>query len=376
MTDAPDLYEPDTIHAQACAVLSAWGMGAENATMTADAMLDCDLRGISTHGISLLQLYDKWRGSGGFNLVAEDRVLTDSASAAAIDAQGGLGFPVSMRAVRLACRKARETGLAAVTVRNSRHFGAAGYYARLGAEDGMIVFVASSTKVVCVVPPGAGSSVLGTNPLAYAVPRKGTQPIVFDMATSTAAGNKIRMFQIEGRPVPEGWVVDGKGRPVTDPDAAARIVYEGAPGGLTPLGSTPAMGAYKGYGLALFGHFLGGTLAGGAFAGARGSDAPEGDNIGHFFLALDPARFRDLAAFHADLDVVDRTLRDTPVVEPDRTILLPGDVEAALAERRRAEGIPLSGALVRQLSAIAKDAGAKFLLERKTHESKKKEPLT
>lgn len=371
----PTLYRAGSIRAQAAAVLSAWGMGAENVDLTADAMLDCDLRGIATHGISLLQLYDKWRAGGGFSLAAEDRLLADGPSTAAIDAQGGLGFPVSVRAVRLACNKARDTGLAAVTVRNSRHFGAAGYYARLGAEAGMIVLVASSTKVVCVVPPGAGQSVLGTNPLAYGIPRAGTHPVVFDMATSTAAGNKIRLFQINGQPVPEGWVVDGQGRPVTDPDHAARIVYEGAPGGLTPLGSTPQMGAFKGYGLALLGHFLGGTLAGGAFSGARGDDAPTGDNIGHFFLALDPARFRDLVDFHADLDLVDRTLRDTQAVDPDRPILLPGDIEAALVARHRADGVPLSDALVAQLRTIAGTAGAEFVLDRATNpDPSEKEP--
>lgn len=362
MSDATTLYSPASIRAQAAAILSAWGMASENVALTSEAMLDCDLRGISTHGISLLQLYEKWRADGGFNLGARDEVLGDGPATAAIDAQGGLGFPVSVRAVRLACEKARATGLAAVTVRNSRHFGAAGYYARLGAAEGMILFVASSTKVVCVVPPGAGSSVLGTNPLAYGIPRAGTHPIVFDMATSTAAGNKIRMFQIDGKAVPEGWVVDGQGQPVTDPDHAARIVYDGAPGGLTPLGSTPQMGAFKGYGLALLGHFLGGTLAGGTFSGARGEDKPKGDNIGHFFLALDPARFRDLVDFHSELDLVDRTLRGTPPVDPRRPILMPGDVEEALAARRATEGVPLTRALTDQLRKISDAAGADFIL--------------
>ena len=355
-------YTPDSIKAQAAEILSRWGMSADNVALTAEGMLDCDLRGIDTHGISLLALYDKWRVGGGFSLDATDKRLRDGPSYASIDAQGGLGFPVSVRAVELACEKARDTGLSAVTVKNSRHFGAAGYYARLGAEQGMMMLVATSTKVVCMVPPGAADAVLGTNPLAYAVPRQNGAPVVFDMATSTAAGNKIRLYQLSGTPVPEGWVVDHEGKSVTDPDIASEIVYGSRPGGLTPLGATPGMGAYKGYGLALMGHFFGGTLAGGDFAGSqnRAADAP--DNIGHFFLAMDPSKFRDLAEFEADMCDVDNSLRATPAVDPDRPILLPGDVERKVADQRRAAGIPLADALVDQLRRISTEAGAKFVL--------------
>ena len=356
-------YRPESIKSQAAAILSAWGMHADNVALTAEGMLDCDLRGIDTHGISLLALYDKWRAQGGFRLDAEDKSLRDGPSFASIDAQGGLGFPVSVRAVELACRKARETGLAAVTVRNSRHFGAAGYYARIGAEQGMIMLVATSTKVVCLVPPGASDAVLGTNPLAYAVPREDAAPVVFDMATSTAAGNKIRLYQLSGTPVPEGWVVNHEGQSVTDPDIAAEIVYGNRPGGLTPLGATPAMGAYKGYGLALLGHFLGGTLAGGDFAGSSSRNADAEDNIGHFFLALDPSRFRDPADFETDMGDVETTLRGTAPVDPERPVLLPGDVERKVADQRRADGIPLGDALVEQLKRISTEAGAKFVLE-------------
>lgn len=359
---AKTTYTPDSVKAQAAAILTAWGMSNDNVALTAEGMLDCDLRGIDTHGISLLALYDKWRANDGFSLAATDKILGDGASYASIDAQGGLGFPVSVRAVKLACDKARETGLAAVTVRNSRHFGAAGYYARLGAEQGMLMLVATSTKVVCMVPPGAADAVLGTNPLAYAIPRIGGTPVVFDMATSTAAGNKIRLYQLSGTPVPEGWVVDHEGKSVTDPEIASEIVYGDRPGGLTPLGATPGMGAYKGYGLALLGHFLGGTLAGGDFAGSNKRAADAEDNIGHFFLALDPTRFRESAAFETDMQDVEDSLRATPAVDPERPVLLPGDVELKVAEQRRAAGIPLADALVDQLKRISSEASTNFVL--------------
>jgi LDH2 family malate/lactate/ureidoglycolate dehydrogenase len=358
----PGPYTPDSVVRQAEAILRAWGMSEENIRLTADAMLDCDLRGIDTHGISLLVLYDGWRKGGGFNLAATDVIERDGPTFAHIDAQGGLGFPVSVRAVRLACRKAKAAGIAAVTVHNSRHFGAAGYYARLGAADGLIMLVATSTKVICVVPPGSRKPVLGTNPIAYGIPRRNAEPIVFDMATSTAAGNRIRLFQLQGKPLPEGWVVDEAGEPVTDAARANDIVYNAAGGGLTPLGANPVLGYHKGYGLALLSHFLGGALAGGGFAGSAKSDAPAGDNIGHFFLAIDPAVHRDPASFAADIEDVVSTLIGAPPVDPARPVLMPGDIESATFKRRRAEGIPLAPALVKQLEAIADDLGVAFHL--------------
>jgi LDH2 family malate/lactate/ureidoglycolate dehydrogenase len=363
MNEKPS-FSAEAVRAQTLHILTGWGMAGEDAEMTADALLDCDLRGIDTHGISLLALYAGWIAQGGFDLAARAEVVREGASSALLDANGGLGFAVSVRAAEMAADKAKAHGVAAVTVRNSHHFGAAGYYARIAARKGVVSLVATSTKVVCVVPPGASEPVLGTNPLAYGVPRKQGEPIVFDMATSTAAGNKVRLYQLTSTPVPEGWVVDGQGRPVTDPDIANRLIYEGGPGGLTPLGANPVLGAHKGYGLALLVHFLGGTLAGGRFAGSRHPEHPqgEGDNIGHFFLAVDPAAFRDMGDFVGDVDDVEQSLRETPPTEPGRPVLLPGDIEEAERLRRLESGIPLAPTLVEKLRAVAGDLRVPFIL--------------
>jgi len=363
--NAKPSFSADTVRAQTLLILKGWGMEGEDVEATADALLDCDLRGIDTHGISLLALYANWIKEGGFHLAARAELVQEGPASALLDAKGGLGFAVSVRAAKLAARKAKECGVAAVTVRNSHHFGAAGYYARIAAREGVVALVATSTKVVCLVPPGAAEPVLGTNPLAYGVPRAEGEPIVFDMATSTAAGNKIRLYQLTGTPVPEGWVVDGDGNPVTDPDLAAKMVYEKGPGGLTPLGATPVLGAHKGYGLALLVHFLGGTLAGGRFAGSRNPDHPqgEGDNIGHFFLAVDPAAFRLMDDFLADVGDVESSLRTAPASNPERPVLLPGDIEEEVRRRRLADGIPLAPNLIGKLRAIAAEIGVPFLLD-------------
>lgn len=354
-------FPEPVVRRQCAAILAAWGLSGEDLEVSADALVDCDLCGIDSHGISLLALYAGWMRAGGYDLAARPRIEREGPGHATVDAGNGLGFPAAVLAMRLAARKAKEQGVAAVTVRRSHHFGAAGYYARLGAREGVIALVTTSTKVVCVVPPGGAAPALGTNPLAYAIPT-GDEPIVFDIATSTAAGNKVRLHHLRDAPLPEGWVVDGEGRPVGDPHHAYRIVYEGAPGGLTALGATPALGVHKGYGLALLAHFLGGTLAGGAFH-AAGRAPGEKDNIGHFFLALDPAAFRGLDAFTADVADVAGRLRATPPADPDRPVLMPGDIEARTRAARLADGIPLAPGLLDQLRQIATTLGAPFHLE-------------
>ncbi|MEX0759422.1 MAG: Ldh family oxidoreductase [Tistlia sp.] len=361
--DTTPCFPEALLRRQAAAILGGWGLEGEALEATVDALIDCDLRGIDSHGISLLALFSNWMKSGQYDFAVKPKIEIDGPGYATVDAGNGLGFPAAVFATRLAVEKAKAQGIAAVTVRRSHHFGAAGYYARLAAREGVIALVATSTKVVCVVPPGGAEPVLGTNPLAYGIPTAAGEPIVFDMATSTAAGNKIRVHHLQDKPLPEGWVVDGEGRPVTDPHAAYRIIYEGAPGGLTSLGATPALGVHKGYGLGLLGHFLGGSLAGGAFHGAARQAAGSEDNIGHCFLAIDPAVFRGFEAFAADVEGVAGRLRGSTPVAPERPVLMPGDIEKAMLEQRRREGVPLSAALLGQLEGIAEGLGVPFHLE-------------
>jgi LDH2 family malate/lactate/ureidoglycolate dehydrogenase len=363
-TTTSTLFSEAVLRRQAAAILAGWGVPDDDLEATVDVLIDSDLRGVDSHGISLLALLAGWLKGGGYDLKARPRIERESASHALIDAGNNLGFAVSVFATNLAVRKARGAGMAAVAVRRSHHFGAAGYYARRAAREGMVSLVATSTKVVCVVPPGGSAPVIGTNPLAYGIPTGSGEPIVFDMATSTAAGNKVRVHHLRNQPIPEGWVVDAKGAAVTDPHAAFKLVYDGTQGGLTPLGATPTLGVHKGYGLALLVHFLGGALAGGTFAGARAKGDTAEDNIGHFFLAIDPAIFRPFDAFAADVGVVANTLRAAPAVDPARPVLMPGDIETKVHAQRKRDGIALPATLIEQLRAIAKHLGVAFHLDR------------
>ena len=351
----------EAIRAQAVLILKAWGMNAEDAELTAGALSDCDLRGIETHGISLLALYALWIKARPFNLAAQSKLERDGAGFALLDGQGGLGYAVSVRAMKLAVAKARITGIAGVAVRNSRHFGAAGYYARLGAQAGMLTLVTTSTRVVSVVPPGARAPMLGTNPLAYGIPRGKGDPVVFDMATATVAGNKVRMRALKNMPLPEGWVVDDKGAPVIDPHHGTKIIFETGAGGLTPLGASSELGSHKGFGLALLVHFLGGTLAGASFP-ASSQRPDDADDVGHFFLAIDPNVYRDASAFHGDVEDVVATLRAAPPVDPKRPVRIPGDLESRIYADRVRNGVPMPMGVVRQLANLSRELGIDFPL--------------
>jgi LDH2 family malate/lactate/ureidoglycolate dehydrogenase len=357
----PRRVPAETVRAQIAVVLHAWGMPEDDVATTAEVMIETDLSGIDSHGLSMLPFYDRIRRKGHLNLEAVPEIVRRAGAVALIDADRGLGHPVSVMAMRLALDKAQEHGIAVVSVFNSHHFGAAGYYAGLAAQRGMIGLVCSSARTVTLVPTFGAEPVLGTNPLAFAAPAGRNPPVILDIATSVVAANKVKVYAFHGKPIPAGWVVDGEGRPVTDAAEALRYAMERPEGGLNPIGGTREMGGHKGYGLALLVQILGSTLAGASFSPTRGADEP--DNIGHFFLALDPAAFRPLDAFTRDLDTVVDTLRNTRRADPLQPVLVAGDPERLARAERLAAGIPVPEALRRQIRELAAAAGVKYLLD-------------
>jgi len=367
-TDAtvPCLRVPgEVVRQQIEAVLRAWGMREETLRTTAAVMTETDLIGVDSHGISMLPEYDIRRQSGRIDLTAVPRIVRESPVSALIDAGAGFGHPAAVLATELAIEKCRVHGVATVGVRNSHHFGAAGHYARLAAEAGVVAVVTSSSRYVSVVPTRGAEPVLGTNPIAMAAPAGGHPPVVLDMATSVAAINKVKVHAIRGEPIPAGWVVDGDGAPLTDAAAALDQLREQPDGGLAPLGGADeSTGGHKGYGLSLFAQILGGTLTGSSFSPVRnatmGPDAP--DNIGHLFIALDPAWFRDAGGFEADVGVIVDTLHGSRPAHPDRPVLVAGEPEWITRQERLRLGIPLPLTLCTAIRELADAAGAPYLL--------------
>lgn len=343
----------DTLVAQVTAVLAGWNMPLDLARTTAEVMVDADLAGIDSHGISMLPTYETQLRDGRLHVQGRPAVTRDGPATALVDAGGGLGHPAAVESMRLATDKAARLGVGLVAVRNSRHFGAAGYYAGLAAQRGMIGLVTTSARTVCVPPARAAVPRLATNPLAFAAPAGRNRPFLLDMSTSTAAVNKVKVFGYQNRRLPAGWVLDGGGNSVRDAGEAMRHIRGGRGGGLTPLGGTSEMAGHKGYGLGMMVQILSATLSGAV---------EEPDAVGHFLMAVDPRAFRDDGAFEADLDEMVDLMHATPALDPELPVLVPGDPEAAARERRLREGISLPNALLDQLRGVCERAEVPFLL--------------
>ena len=360
-------YTPASVEAQIDAVLAAWGMPLDKRRTTAGLMLETDLRGIDSHGISMLVMYEQMQQAGQVRFDAEPVIVRQTATTALVDGGAGLGHPVSVMAMQLAIDKALAHDTGIVAVRNSHHFGAAGCYANMASERGLIGIVSTTSRVITVVPTFGAERVLGTNPFAFASPAANHPPVTLDMSTSIVAANKVKAYAFKGKDIPSGWVIDAEGLPVTDSPTAYRQLFESQAGGLTAIGGAGMdLGGHKGYGLAIFAQILSGALGGGSFSPIRnrtqqGSDP---DNIGHFFMALNPAAFRPQQDFEADVGTVVETLRGTRPSTPGQPVLIPGDPEWASKEERLANGIPIPAPLVARIGEIAAAAGAAFVLER------------
>ena len=352
------------IKSQLVSVLRAWGMSDAHADTTAEMMVETDLRGVDSHGISMLPTYDQEFRNGRLNMRPVFKTVRDAASTALIDADASLGHPVSVYAMNLAVDKCRESGVAVVSVVNSHHFGAAGCYSKIAADRGVIGMVTASTRGVTMVPTFGAEPVMGTNPLAFAAPARRNPPFQLDMATTTVAAGKVKVYKLNHKPLPSGWVVDGQGQPVTDEAEAFRYVFERPEGGISPVGGSREMASHKGYGLAVMVHILGGVLSGASFSPIRNRTQKSSDphNIGHFFMAIDPRAFRDEGDFENDLDQVIDVLHNAKRANPTQPVLVAGDPELATRQERLEAGVPIPDDLMEQLRAVAERAGVPFVL--------------
>lgn len=336
---------------QIFSILQAWEMEATQAKIIAEVLHAADLMGIDSHGATLLPLYDAQIRSGGATARPEIRVVHEKAAVALIDGGAGFGQVPGMMAVDLAAERAESFGIAAVAIRNSNHYGAAGIYARRLAERGLIGLSTSSVWRAAIVPTRGKAPKLGTNPIALAAPSGRGKPFLLDMATSTAAIGKLKLAARAGTTIPEGWALTPEGAPQRDPALALTDTL------LVPLGG------HKGYGLATMVEILSSTLSGAAQTPLRGEPGPRHD-VGHFVMAIDPGLIRgSRAAFEADLDRMLDALRATPPADPAQPVLVAGEPEYACEADRLLHGIPLAPKFAAQLRELTERSGAPFILE-------------
>src|SRR6267378_2070678 len=352
------------VRRQLVSVFRAWGMSEAHAETTADMMVETDLRGVDSHGIGMLPTYDQEFRNGRLNMRPIFKKVRETPATALVDADASLGHPAAAHGMNLAVDKCLAAGVGVVAVFNSHHFGAAGCYARIAADRGVIGMVTSATRGVTMVPTFGAEPVMGTNPLAFAAPAKRNPPFLLDMATTTVAAGKVKVYKLNHKPLPAGWAVDGNGQTVTNPEEAFRYVFERPEGGITPLGGARDVGGHKGYGLAVMVHILGGILAGASFSPIRNRTQGPSDphNIGHFFMAIDPRAFRPEGEFQGDLDQVIDMLHGAKRADPAQPVLVAGDPEMATRSERLEQGVPIPADLMEQLRAVAASARVPFVL--------------
>jgi LDH2 family malate/lactate/ureidoglycolate dehydrogenase len=345
--------------AQLKAILLGWDMPEDNAEITADILSWADLHGVDSHGMSMIPGYDRLRRTGRARMGARPTILKQTPVSALVDGGGGLGHVPAHFAMSTAIAKAKQSGMAIAVVRNSAHFGATGYYTLMAANAGLIGMAGTSASGIQVAPTFGKEAKLGTDPWSFAAPTAGGKPFLLDMATTTVAAGRIRNKANENLPTPPGWVLDHEGRPSTDP-----LVAKEKGGFLTSLGGSPENSSYKGYGLAAMVNILSSCLSGATLiTDPMHTKKPQGMDIGHFFMAIDPTLFRTQDEFTADVTRFCDDLRATKPVDPAQPVMVAGDPQWNNAERRMQDGIPVGPGLLNQVRQIAQAAAAPWLLD-------------
>jgi len=347
MTETPVRVSQERLRAFIAAAFERLGLPAADALIVATLMAEADLQGSDGHGVIRLPQYAKRIKSGGVNPRPDIRVVEERAGMALIHGDNGMGHLVMQRAAHLAIEKARTAGVAWVGSQWSNHAGPASLYARMPLAHDMIGLYFAVGNANHLPPWGGLDMLLSTNPIAAAVPAGAEAPVVLDMATTVAAYGKVKAKAQRGETMPEGWMIDREGRPLTDPRRAEE-------GFLLPIGG------YKGYGLALLVGLLAGTLNNAAMGKDVvdfNRDQSSATNTGQAIVAIDLAAFGEVDAFKARVDALVRDLRGSQRMPGVERIWLPGEQSQAKRIAYARDGIPIAGGLMRNLDGLATELG-------------------
>jgi len=352
------LFPSETLARFSRRVFEHFGVPPDDARIAAGILEAADLRGVDSHGVARLRTYFDMLSLGRINPKPSVTIVRESASTATVDGDNGLGLVVGPKANAIAMAKAAEAGSGWVSVRNTNHYGIAGWYVLEALKKDLIGWaMTNSTKLVA--PLWGAERMLGTNPIAIAFPGAEEPPIVIDLATCAAAYGKIEIAVRAGEKIPKGWAIDRAGKDTEDPQA----MIDG--GALLPLGSDRERGGHKGYGLAIAVDVLSAVLSGanwGPFTPpfALRQELPAravGLGIGHFFGALRIDAFIDPDEFKRQIDDFVRTFRATKPAPGTNGPILPGDPEREAEAIRSKLGIPLVVPVVQDLEEISRCTG-------------------
>ncbi len=343
------LIRPAELEGFVCELFRRAGMDDDGATWTARALVQTNLWGIDSHGVLRVPAYVARLRAGAINGCARPRVVGGRAAVELLDGDDGAGFVVARAAMLRAIELAELHGVGVVGAIRSNHFGAAGLYARLAADAGMIG-IAMTNVAPNVVAPGGSQPVVGNNPLAIAVPTYGEFPFVIDVSFSAVAGGKLLLASKKGERIPLDWATDHEGQPTDDPARAFA-------GFLLP------MGGFKGLGLAYAVDILCGVVTGGHFGREMKGmythpDDPSG--TGHMMIAIDPEAILSLDQLRERMTAFVRMVKSSAMRDDRDEMLLPGELEY-LSSQRRDAGIPLPAALYEELAMLGEDLGVPLM---------------
>lgn len=338
-------------------VFLAIGCSEEHATTATTTLLSADVRGIDSHGVARLSGYVRLWEAKRINATPDIKIIHESPSTAVVDGDSGLGLVVAPFAMQVAINKAKQAGTGWVSVQNSNHFGIAGYHAMMALQHDMIGMAMTNASAL-VAPTFSKERMLGTNPIAVAIPAGSEPPFVADLATTTAANGKLEILQRKGLEAPTGWIQDKDGNSTID----AHALKQG--GALIPLGSDREHGSHKGYALGSIVDIFSAVLSGANYgpwvppfpAYVPMPENQPGKGLGHFLGAMRIDAFRTAEAFKKDMDNWIQRFRAAETIDGYEQVLIPGDPERLFEEQRMKEGIPILETVVEDLVKV----GSKF----------------
>jgi LDH2 family malate/lactate/ureidoglycolate dehydrogenase len=316
-------------------------MPSNEAFLVADSLVEADLSGVESHGVSRMPIYMKRIEARVVSNVCRLVIEKEYPASIVVNACNSMGIVAGVKAMELAMRKAKENGVAFVTVNNSNHFGMAAYFTKKALKEDMIAFAATNAPST-MAPWGGIQPYMGTNPFAAAVPTATELPVILDMATSVVAMGKIILAAKKGEKIPTGWAINKDGVATTDPQEAL-------------AGSVLPFGGPKGYAIALLIDILCGILSGATFGPHLNNMFQDFNNpqgIGHCFCALDISKFTDVEVFKRRMDQMIREIKQSPRAQPTGEIFMPGELEQRKAEIRRRQGIPVPAVVFAELSRL------------------------
>ncbi|MBQ8357788.1 MAG: Ldh family oxidoreductase [Clostridia bacterium] len=329
-------------------VFEKFGFTKEEAAQITDVLLLADLYGVKSHGVQRLIRYHKSIENGCVRLDAKPEVVFETPVSAVIDGHSGMGQLTSAFAMKKAMEKARSVGMAFVTVRNSNHYGIAGYYTKMACDAGLIGLCVTNSESI-MVHTGARKAILGSNPIAFAMPAEPC-PFWFDAATTVVPRGKLEVYRKENRALGDGWAVDEEGAPCNDAERVLGCIDKKKGGGILPVGGkSESSGSHKGYGFSMMCELLCAITSGGATSNHHVRAKGQGSGTCHAFIVIDPAIFGDAQALKDHLSTFLQELRDAGRADENVPIYTHGEKEMLSFAERMKNGIDVDISTVAEM---------------------------